>query len=158
MTGTTPEAASPAGRLDRHERRRDFVYFLTIQTHWGDNDGYRHLNNTRYHAFFDTTLMHYLAVEAGIDVHRGETVPYTVENLCRFHRQVSFPAVVECGLRVAHIGNSSVRYEFGLFSKNSEEVNATGYFVDVFVSQKTQRPVRIPATVRTSLQRLSRPH
>lgn len=139
---------------DRRVSRGAFAYFLTLQTHWSDNDAYRHLNNARYHACFDTTIMHFLAVECGLDVHAGPVVPYTVENLCRFYRQVSFPDTVECGLRVGQIGNSSVRYELGLFTNKVEEVAATGYFIDVFISRKTQRPVRIPAALRIDLERL----
>ena len=118
--------------LDGSERRANFAYFLAIQTRWNDLDSYRHMNNAQYYAYFDTTIMAYLIGERGIDLIDGPCVPFTVENLCRFHRDLRFPAVAECGLRVSRIGKSSVRYEIGLFEDGRDDVSATGYFVDVF--------------------------
>jgi len=141
--------------LDKSELRENFVYFLTIQLRWDDHDGYGHVNNSRYPAFFDSTTMHYLTAECGFDLMDGATLAFTVENMCRFHAAVAFPDVIECGLRVAKLGNSSVRYEFGVFPRGREAVAATGYFIDVFVDRETEKPVAIPEEIRTALLRLA---
>lgn len=140
--------------LDATERRRHFNYFLAIPLRWNDLDPYRHLNNARYHTFFDTLIMHYLSVAGGFDVLAGEVVPFTVENCCRFHRSFTFPDVVDAGLRVARLGRSSVRYEIGLFRAGAAPVHATGYFVDVFVDRVSSRPQPIPAALRAHLGQL----
>ena len=140
--------------LDRTESKKHFPYFLPVQTRWNDLDAYRHVNNARYHGFFDTVIMHYLVYEGGFDVLNGPIVPFTVENMCRFYRSIDFPMVVDCGLRVAKLGASSVRYELGLFSGDSPEVIATGYFVDVFVDHVTQRPTPLPDDIRAHLARI----
>ena len=64
-----------------------------------------------------------------------------------------YPAIVECGLRVARLGNSSVRYELGLFTQGESAIAASGYFIDVFVD-KTEKPCTIPAPLRAHLQSL----
>lgn len=140
--------------LDNSEIRANFRYFFSIETRWNDLDAYRHVNNARYYAFFDSAIMHYLKTAGGFDVLDGPIVPFTVENMCRFHRAFEFPDVVDAGLRVARIGNSSVRYEIGLFKAGAEPVHATGYFIDVFVDRTTQRPSPIPAALRAHLSRL----
>lgn len=144
---SSPAAPVPATRAD-------FGHFLSIPLRWNDMDPYRHLNNARYHAFFDSVIMHYLTVLGGFDLLDGPVVPFTVENCCRFHRGFAFPDVVEAGLRVARIGTSSVRYEMGLFRAGNEEVYATGHFVDVFVDRETSQPRPIPAAIRAHLARL----
>jgi acyl-CoA thioester hydrolase len=58
------------------------------------------------------------------------------------------------GLRVAHLGTSSVRYEIGIFRNDEETACADGHFVHVFVDRSTQRPVPIPERIRAALQRL----
>jgi acyl-CoA thioester hydrolase len=59
---------------------------------------------------------------------------------------------VHAGLRVAHLGRSSVRYEIGIFKNEEDKACADGHFVHVFVDRTTQRPV--PDGIRAALQRL----
>ncbi len=141
---------------DATATRKDFQYFLRLQTRWNDMDAYRHLNNARYYAFFDTVIMEYLQGAGGFDCVNGPVLPFTRENMCRFFRAFTFPDVIEAGLRVAHLGNSSVRYELGLFKVGDLEIYAAGYFVDVFVAAATHQPVTIPPALRAHLAALLR--
>jgi acyl-CoA thioester hydrolase len=136
------------------ERRENFNYFHTIDLRWNDLDAYRHVNNARFYAFYDTAIMQYLSVEGGFDLLDGPVVPFTVENLCRFHKSFQFPTTVECGLRTAHIGTSSVRYELGLFGRGDAAVSATGYFIDVFVDRGSESPCPIPTPIRRHLEKI----
>lgn len=140
--------------LQKGETRDRFPHFLSIPTRWMDNDIYGHVNNVVYYSYFDTVICRYLIVEARLDIVEGPVVPFTVENMCRYHRSLSFPEVVDAGLRVAQIGNSSVRYEIALFSQNEAEAAAEGYFVDVFVDRSTRQSVPIPPKIHTALERL----
>ena len=140
--------------LDRTERREHFVHFLTIPTRWSDNDSYGHVNNARYLTFIELVIMRYLEVDSQLDFAKHGVHCFSVENMCRYHTPVKFPDTLEAGLRVGKLGNSSVRYEVGLFVTHKEEVSATGYFTDVFVDAKTERPVSIPDPIRTVLSAL----
>lgn len=55
------------------------------------------------------------------------------------------------GLRVAHLGTSSVRYEIGLFRDEQENAAAQGHFVHVCVDRSTSRPVPLPQRLRSAL-------
>jgi acyl-CoA thioester hydrolase len=127
---------------------------LEIPTRWHDNDVYGHVNNVDYYAFFDTVINAWLIREGGLDIHAGETIGLCAESHCKFLAPVSFPDVVEAGLRVGHLGNRSVRYEIELYVKGSEEPIAEGWFVHVFVDRANRRPSEIPAGIRASLERL----
>ena len=61
---------------------------------------------------------------------------------------------MQAGLRVGHLGRSSVRYELGIFRDDEPAACAEGHFVHVFVDRAAQQPVPIPAPIRTALQRL----
>lgn len=140
--------------LDRSEVRDNFRHFLTIPTRWSDNDQYGHVNNAKYLTFFELVIMRYLEVDSGIDVSEHGIKCYSVENMCRYIQPVRYPDTLEAGLRVGKLGNSSVRYEVGLFISGEYEVSATGYFTDVFVDAQTEKPVIIPDPIRTVLNRL----
>ena len=65
-----------------------------------------------------------------------------------------FPDRITAGLRVAHLGRSSVRYEIGIFRNDEDEAAADGHFVHVFVERASERAVAMPAPLRTGLARL----
>lgn len=140
--------------LDRTETRDNFKHFLTIPTRWSDNDQYGHVNNAKYLTFFEAVIMRYLEVDTQLDFESFGVQCFSVENMCRYIKPVKYPDILDAGLRVGKLGNSSVRYEVGLFVAGSNEISATGYFTDVFVDRATEQPVTIPDGIRTVLARL----
>lgn len=115
---------------------------------------YGHVNNARYLTFFELVIMRYLEVDSNLNFSKYGVRCFSVENMCRYHAPVKFPQTLEAGLRVGKLGNSSVRYEVGLFVSGEEQVSATGYFTDVFVDAETERPESIPGPIRTVLSKL----
>jgi acyl-CoA thioester hydrolase len=135
--------------------RGDYPHFETIPTRWNDNDVYGHVNNVEFYAFFDTVINRWLITEGGLDIHRGDVIGVCAESHCTYRDGFSFPDDVEAGLRVGKLGNSSVRYEIGLFATGAEEPAATGWFVHVFVDAESRRPAPMPERLRSSLERLA---
>lgn len=131
--------------------RHGYRHFVAIPTRWMDNDTYGHVNNVAYYSYFDTAVNAHLIEAGGLDIRAGAEVGLVVETMCKFHKSLTFPDVVDAGLRVARIGNSSVRYEIGLFRQRDEEPAATGHFVHVWVNRVTQRPVPVPQRIRAGL-------
>ena len=141
----------------QNETRDRYPHFLAIPTRWIDNDIYGHVNNVRYYEFFDTVINRYLIDPGGLDIHNSEVIGITAESRCVYHRSLAYPDVVDAGLRVGRLGNSSVRYEIGLFRQGDAEPAATGHFVHVFVFRGTQKSTPIPAGIRAALARLLPP-
>jgi acyl-CoA thioester hydrolase len=131
--------------------RAEFRHFLAIPTRWMDNDNYGHVNNVVYYAYFDTLVNEHLIHVAGLDFRAAAAVGIVVETCCRFHRSLSFPGVVDAGMRVARIGNTSVRYEIGLFAEGEDAAAADGHFVHVWVERTSNRPTGIPQAIRNAL-------
>jgi acyl-CoA thioester hydrolase len=136
------------------EKRESYRHVMVIPTRWMDNDTYGHVNNVTYYAYFDTVVNAFLISEGQMDIKRSPTIAVVVETMCRYHRSLTFPDVLDAGVRVPQIGNTSVRYEIGLFRRGEEEVAASGHFVHVFVDRQTRRPVPIPKPIRNALAKL----
>ena len=136
-------------------QRDAYPHRMEIPTRWNDNDVYGHVNNIEYYAFFDTIINAYLIREGGLDIHRGAAIGLCAESHCTFQAALEFPETVHAGLRVAHLGGSSVRYEIGLFAEGAVDPAATGWFVHVFVDRETRRPTAIPASIRAALEKLT---
>lgn len=134
--------------------RNDYPVFIPIQTRWMDNDVYGHVNNVTYYSYFDTAVNHYLIQCGVLDFTSGSTIGLVVETGCQYFASVSFPDALEAGLRVAHIGRSSVRYEVGIFKVGDAETRAAGHFVHVYVDKESRRPAPIPADFLAALEPL----
>ncbi|MEU8223029.1 thioesterase family protein [Kribbella sp. NPDC048915] len=131
--------------------RAAYPHHLAITLRWKDNDVYGHVNNVEYYSFFDTVINDFLIRRGGLDIHRGEIIGLCVDSQCTFKQSLSFPGVVDAGLRCAKLGTSSVRYEIALFREDSAEPAATGRFVHVFVGRDDRRPVPVPDAIRAAL-------
>ncbi len=157
MPGTEAQAAGidmnkPARPLPVD--RAAFVHFSPLQTRWADNDSYGHINNVVYYAYFDTVVNDYLIGKGALDICAGEAIGLVVETGCHYFAPAAFPQTLEAGLRVAHIGNSSVRYEIAIFREGKNSAIAQGHFVHVYVDRHSNRPTALPAKLRAAVEAL----
>lgn len=139
---------------DDRSQRADYKHIAPVLTRWADNDIYGHVNNVAYYSYFDTIVNDYLIAAGALDIHGGEVIGLVVETGCRYFAAVAFPDRLEGGLRVAHIGNSSVRYELAIFAKGVDEAVAEGRFTHVYVNRQTRRPTPLPDAFRKALEKL----
>ncbi|NUU04449.1 acyl-CoA thioesterase [Herbaspirillum robiniae] len=135
--------------------RAGYRHFHPIQTRWMDNDVYGHVNNVVYYSWFDTAVNHYLVDGGVLDIERSPVIGLVIETRCNYFASIAFPEQVEVGVRVAHVGRSSVRYELGIFKDGEDSAAAQGHFVHVYVGRESRRPVEIPAKMREALARIS---
>ena len=135
--------------------RRDYKHFQPITTRWHDNDIYGHVNNVVYYGFFDTAVNNYLIQQGGLDIQDGGIVGFVVSSDCDYFASIAYPDLIEVGLRVAKLGNSSVQYELAIFREGEQEASAAGRFVHVFVERASNRPTAIPPRLRAALEALA---
>ena len=134
--------------------RAAFRHFLPIQTRWSDNDRYGHINNVVYYAYFDTVVNDYLIAQGALDIDHGAVIGLVVETGCHYFAAAAFPDALQAGMRVAHIGTSSVRYEIAIFREGADLAVAQGHFVHVYVDRVTRRPTPLPDALRITVTAL----
>ena len=149
-------SASPsAPSRPQAQPRSAYRLFRPIGTRWMDNDVYGHINNVVYYSYFDTAVNGHLIDAGALDLHGGDTIGLVIETQCNYFAPLAFPQGVEAGLRVAHLGRSSVRYEVGLFAQGEAWTAAAGHFVHVYVDRATRRPVHLSPALLAALQPLT---
>jgi acyl-CoA thioester hydrolase len=154
----TQEALTMAETAQRPvpARRADFSHFLEITTRWGDNDAYGHVNNAVYYFYFDTVVNRFLIEQGGLDIKQSPVIGLVVETKCNYFKPIAYPESVYAGLRVEHIGNSSVRYQIALFRNNDDTASAQGHFVHVYVDRATNKPVALPERLANAVRSLAK--
>ena len=131
--------------------KKGFTFFETITLRWADNDAYGHINNAHYYSFFDTAVDGFLLTNDLRQYISGDLQTLVVASECRYHSQVSAPGLIQVGVRVGKMGNSSVTYEVAVFTMDSDLAAAQGLFVHVCVNKETQRPAALPQSFRDAI-------
>jgi acyl-CoA thioester hydrolase len=153
LAQSRPMPSSPSSRPQALPRSH-YRAFRAIGTRWADNDIYGHVNNVVYYSWFDTAVNAHLIEAGALDIHQGGVIGLVIETQCNYFAPLAFPQTVWAGLRVAHLGTSSVRYEVGLFAEGEDLCAACGHFVHVYVDRQTRRPVPLPDRLKTTLETL----
>jgi acyl-CoA thioester hydrolase len=130
--------------------RGSYRVMVPLQTRWDDVDRYGHMNNAVHYRLFDTAVNLWLIGAGLLRLPGGARIGLVVESGCRFHAEMGFPDTVTAGLRIGHLGNSSVRWEVGLFRGDAETAAADGHFVHVYVGEVTRRPEPVPEDWRAA--------
>ncbi|KAJ7105147.1 thioesterase [Mycena filopes] len=138
----------------KQRRRKDYAYFLSYRTRWGDNDQYMHVNNAVYYTWFDSIVNTYLIEQCGQVPATSPFIGLVISSFCEFFAPLSFPQVVELGLRVNKLGSSSVTYEVGVFAEGRDEPAAVGGYTHVFVERVERKSTPIAQTTREGLKKL----
>ncbi|KAK0189287.1 Thioesterase/thiol ester dehydrase-isomerase [Armillaria mellea] len=127
----------------KNRKKSDYVYFLTYRTRWSDNDQYSHINNSVYYHLFDSIINDYLINHCGINPAESSLIGLVVSSACQFFSPLSFPQVLELGLRVNSLGRSSVTYEVSVFEESKPQPAAVGGYTHVFVESKSRKSALI---------------
>ena len=136
--------------------RDHFPLIRRIATRWNDFDMLGHVNNVQFYRYFECVILDHLA-DLGLSWQHDPVIAMVVESHCHFRRPLPVARHIDAGLRVAHIGNSSLRYDLALFECEAQEASADGYFVHVYVDRHSGRPAPIPAPLRKGFAALRAP-
>ena len=132
--------------------RSHYRFLFPIQTRWADNDIYGHVNNVTYYSYFDTAANALLIQHAGLDIHHSPIIGLVVNSSCDFLQELTYPEIIEVGVAISKIGNSSLTYDLAIFKQGQHEASAQGHFVHVFVERTTKKSISIPQEMRDALQ------
>lgn len=98
------------------------------------------MNNSVYAFLIDSIVNAYLIAHCGLNPETSDQIGLVVSSYCDYFGSVAYPSVLDLGLRVVKLGNSSVMYEVGIFEQGQDEVKVVGGSIHVFVEAKGRRP------------------
>lgn len=117
---------------------------------------FHHLNNPIYGVLIDSIINSYLMQFCGYSTANSKHIGLVANSYCDYFGAANYPGMLDVGLRVVKIGNSSVVYEVGVFQEGTEQVKAVGGFTQIWVDRATNKvtPEGVPSTIRKPLEPL----
>ena len=110
----------------KKRKTTDYFYHLSYRLRWNDNDVFGHMNNPYYGVIIDSIINQYLINHCGYRTNKHPQAAIIANTYCDYFGSVSYPGVIEVGLRVVKLGKTSVFYEVGIFKEGEEGVKAVG--------------------------------
>lgn len=123
-----------------------------MSTRWADVDIYGHVNNVLYLSYFDTAINGWYLDAGMLKMGQSRQVFLVVETGAQYFSEIKFPDIVHAGIRVIHLGSSSVTYDIALFTNENDTACARGRYTHVLVDEASRKPVPIEGHSRLSLQ------
>ncbi len=137
------------------KKKNNYKYIESLDTRFGDNDIFGHMNNVIYYAIFDSVINRFLIRKCRYDPFVSNIIAISPETRCIFRKSLKYPDRLEAGLSTHKIGKTSVIYDIALFKEDNDIACAEGYFVHVFVDRHNMaKKHNIPINIRTELIKL----
>jgi len=132
--------------------RSDYRQWSRQRVRWAEVDMQRIVFNAHYLMYFDTAMAEYwralaLPYEATLAVWGGDL--YLKKASVEYAASARYDDVIDTGMRLARVGNTSMRFDGVIF--RGTQLLVTAELTYVFAEPSTQRPAPVPEALRAVL-------
>ena len=82
---------------------------------WGEMDTFNHVNNVAYYRYAESARISYFQ-QIGLTKNRSDLSTILASSSCQYLAPVSFPDTLLIGVRIKHIGTTSLIFEYEFIS------------------------------------------
>lgn len=122
----------------RPEALRDFPVVHVQPVQWGDMDSFNHLNNVAYYRYAESARISYMRA-LGVMHEREDLLTILAGSSMQYRRPVTYPDTLLIGVRIKHLGNTSLVQEYTVFSYEQQAAVAFGEAVIVRTDANMQK-------------------
>jgi acyl-CoA thioester hydrolase len=124
--------------------RRDFRFVHTLRVRWAEVDKQDIVFNGHYLTYFDVAITEYwrcIGVPYPGVTERWGTDLFVVKAGIEYHGPAHYDDILDIGVRVARIGNSSMRFELGIFRGDQHLIGGELIYVNAVPATRKASPV-----------------
>lgn len=134
-------------------QREDFPFIHRLRVRWQEVDAQKVVFNGHYLSYLDVAMSEYwravgLPYPEGMTHHGGDM--YARQHTLAYHAPAVLDDLLDIGVRCDHIGNSSMKLAWAVWSDH--RLLVTGEVIYVHTSLATRRPEPVPSSVRAQIQ------
>lgn len=137
--------------------RADFRFRHRLRVRWAEVDKQNIVFNGHYLTYFDVAITEYwraLGIPYPAITERWGSDLFVVKAGLEYHAPAHYDDELEVGVRTARIGNSSMRFEIGIF--RGDENLIAGELIYVNADPATRKSKPVPAELRALIERFER--
>jgi acyl-CoA thioester hydrolase len=125
--------------------RKDFDFWTTINTNWGDMDGLRHINHASYLTYMETARLD-LYRQIGHNFERWDQAESSIlaSMEVNYISQAIHPSSLDVGQRIIKIGTKSYHILSAIFKKGEEIPVLQANFILVSINYNTGKTIPVP--------------
>lgn len=107
-------------------------------------DALGHVNNAQYFTYFENVRIEYFrSLGFKIISVNEETGPILAQISCDFRQPITFPDKLTIGAGITRIGNSSLQFDYDVYSTNEDRIVAEGKSVVVLINYRTGKSIPV---------------
>jgi acyl-CoA thioester hydrolase len=140
---------------ERGGRVTPFKFSTTFKVRFVETDLQGHVFFGNYLIYCDEALMEYLKVlNFGWDEMRAQGYDWVyAESRVQYKGSAKFEEILRTHIRIAHIGNSSVKAELQIFRDGTDDLIALAELAFVVVDKQSRAPTRVPDFFREEVEK-----
>jgi acyl-CoA thioester hydrolase len=130
-----------------------FPLSIEIPVQWGDQDAFRHVNNTVYLRWFESSrIAHTQKLGLWELIETQGIGPILASTKIDYRRPLMFPETVRVGSKIVKVGRTSLTLEHRVVGLASKVIAAEGVAVVVLYDYKKAEPCPIPDAIRRAIE------
>lgn len=137
--------------------RSDFCFFHPLRVRYSEIDGQGIVFNAHYLTYMDVAFTEYFR-RLGLDykqlAREGRMDMAVVKTTLEFKASAFFDEVLEIGVRVSRIGNTSYTVDFEIYKERSDMLVLKGQTVYVNYNPATRSTEQVPDFFRCAVERI----
>lgn len=133
--------------------REEFRFMHTLRVRWAEVDKQDIVFNGHYLIYFDVAITEYwrcIGVPYPGITEKWGTDLFVVKAGIDYHGPARYDDVLDIGVRIARIGNSSMRFALGIFRGDEHLIG--GELIYVNATPATRKPSPVPAGLRERIE------
>ncbi len=131
---------------------KKFKFIVPIQVRYGDLDPQWHVNNSRFLTYLEQARFEYLVALELFDGKSFFDVGLIVADVhIAYLAPIELTQKVQVGIRVAHLGNKSIRFEYEIMDISSGQSLATAETIMVAFDYHTHTSKPVPEEWRQKI-------
>ena len=127
--------------------RIKYNFFHLFRIRYSEVDAQGIVFNSHYLTYFDCAITEYFrAIKFNYikEVKKTQNDFHLIKSVLEFKKPLRFDQIVEAGVRISRIGNSSITFDIELYPIKKNIAHTKGEVIQVFVDQNLQKPVPLP--------------
>ncbi|MBF96940.1 MAG: hypothetical protein CFH34_01555 [Alphaproteobacteria bacterium MarineAlpha9_Bin4] len=118
--------------------RKSYKFFYTLRARYAEVDAQGIVFNSHYLTYFDCAITEYfrkIKYNYIDEVKKNKKDFHVIKTCIEYKKPILFDQIIDVGVTVNKIGNSSITFDISLFSSNKDDLLAKGSIIQVYTDQ-----------------------